>query len=70
MHVELVGVGFLPVEAKALEEEEDVGEECGLEVLGVGREGRGEVGRRLERFDPQPLLSVHIEGVTITYNIP
>lgn len=57
MHIELVGVGFFPVEAETLEEEEDVGEECGLEVLGVGRQGRGELGGRLERFDPQPLLS-------------
>ena len=66
MHIELVGVGFFPVKAKALEEEEDVWEESGLEMLRVGGEGRREIGRRLERFDPQPLISVYIER--ITYN--
>ena len=66
MHIELVGVGFFLIKAKALEEEEDVWEESGLEMLGVGGEGRREIGRRLERFDPQPLISVYIKR--ITYN--
>ena len=57
MNIELVRVSLLLAEAKVLEEEEDTREEGVLEMLVVGMEQRRDIlGRRLERFDPFPLL--------------
>lgn len=58
VEVELVSLGLLFAEAEVLEKEVDGGQEGALELVRVGGGGgRGcTLVRRLERFDPLPLL--------------